>query len=190
MRRMLAGVLVLAAGLSLAQTTDYRQAAMAAAALARLETVAQGATGEEKLLFWAKEVKARAEKSYEAKNYFKAAREAQAALLLFRATQGEPQVRAQVERPVPHRGMGMRHPYGPRGHAFPPGKGQDPGARLAQRAPVAVDRAEKELAYYRAQDNLVKDLVAEAKNRLSKEPGRAFLLARAALALISAERGF
>ncbi|WP_114312897.1 hypothetical protein [Thermus caldifontis] len=192
MRRMLAGVLVLAAGLSLAQTTDYRQAAKAAAALARLEKVAQEVTGvaEERLLSWAKEVKARAEKSYEAKNYFKAAREAQAALLLFRATQGEPQVRAQVERPVPHRGMGMHHPYGPRGHAFPPGKGQDPGARLAQRAPVAVDRAEKELAYYRAQDNLVKDLVAEAKNRLSKEPGRAFLLAQAALALISAERGF
>jgi len=53
-----------------------------------------------------------------------------------------------------------------------------------------VDRAEKELTYYRAQDSLVKDLVAEAKDRLSKEPGRAFLLAQAALALISAERGF
>lgn len=190
MRRMLAGVLVLAAGLSLAQTTDYRQAAMAAAALARLEKVAQGATGvaQEGLLSWAKEVKARAEKSYEAKNYFKAAREAQAALFLFRAAQGEPQVRAQGERPVPHRGMEMRHPYGPRGHAFPPGKGKTQVP--AQRAPVAVDRAEKELAYYRAQGNLVKDLVAEAKNRLPKEPGRAFLLARAALALISAERGF
>ncbi|WP_369792375.1 hypothetical protein [Thermus sp. 2.9] len=53
-----------------------------------------------------------------------------------------------------------------------------------------MNRAEKELAYYRAQDALVKDLVAEAKARLEKEPGRAFLLARAALALISAERGF
>ena len=61
---------------------------------------------------------------------------------------------------------------------------------MTQRVPSVVDRAEKELAYYRAQDSLVKDLVAEAKNRLSKEPGRAFLLARAALALISAERGF
>ncbi|WP_243027533.1 hypothetical protein [Thermus albus] len=190
MRRMLAGVLVLAAGLSLAQATDYRQAAMAAAALARLETVAQGATGEEKLLAWAKEVKARAEKSYQAKNYFKAAREAQAALLLFRAAQGEPQVRAQGPKPAPRMGMGMHPSFGPWDHAFPRGRRQELGARLTQRAPVAVDRAEKELAYYRAQDNLVKDLVAEAKNRLSKEPGRAFLLARAALALISAERGF
>ena len=48
----------------------------------------------------------------------------------------------------------------------------------------------KELAYYRGQDPLVRSLIAEAKARLDKEPGRAFLLAQAALALISAERGF
>jgi hypothetical protein len=53
-----------------------------------------------------------------------------------------------------------------------------------------VDRAEKELDYYRGQDPLVKTLIAEAKGRLEKEPYRASLLARAALALISAERGF
>ncbi|WP_135256947.1 hypothetical protein [Thermus caldilimi] len=190
MKQVLMGLVLLMAGLSLAQGTDYQQAAVASAALARLQAVAQGATGEERLLAWAKEVKAQAEKSYEAKAYFKAAREAQAALLLFRAASGEPQVQAQGPRPAPR--MGMHHPFGPRAHAFAPwGKGR-PGldARLTQRVPRVVDRAEKELAYYRAQDSLVKDLVAEAKNRLSKEPGRAYLLARAALALISAERGF
>ena len=36
----------------------------------------------------------------------------------------------------------------------------------------------------------LKQVIAEAKARLDKEPGRAFLLAQAALALISAERGF
>ena len=36
----------------------------------------------------------------------------------------------------------------------------------------------------------MRSLIAEAKARLDKEPGRAFLLAQAALALISAERGF
>lgn len=192
MKQVLMGLVLLMAGLSLAQGTDYQQAAVASAALARLQAVAQGATGEEKLLAWAKEVKARAEKSYEAKAYFKAAREAQAALLLFRAASGEPQVQARGPRPAPRMGMGMHHPFGPRAHAFAPwGKGRPgPDARLTQRVPSVVDRAEKELAYYRAQDGLVKDLVAEAKNRLSKEPGRAFLLARAALALISAERGF
>ncbi len=57
-------------------------------------------------------------------------------------------------------------------------------------AQALVDRAEKELAYYRGQDPLVRDLIAEAKARLGKEPVRAALLARAALALVSAERGF
>ncbi|MFN4072562.1 MAG: hypothetical protein ACK4G4_03955 [Thermus sp.] len=192
MKRAFTGLVLLMAGLSLAQGTDYGQAAVASAALARLQTVAQGATGEEKLLAWAKEVKARAEGSYEAKAYFKAAREAQAALLLFRAASGESQVQARGPKPAPRMGMGRHPSFGPRGHASAPwGKGW-PGldARRAQRVPGVVDRAEKELAYYRAQDSLVKDLVAEAKDRLSKEPGRAFLLARAALALISAERGF
>jgi len=58
------------------------------------------------------------------------------------------------------------------------------------RAQALVDRTEKELGYYRGQDPLVKTLIAEAKGRLEKEPYRASLLARAALALISAERGF
>lgn len=176
MRKAFFGFLILLAGLSLAQGTDYRQAALAASALARLQAVAQGATGEEKLLSWAKELKARAEKSYEAKAYFKAAREAQAALLLYRAAQGE------LKAP-----MGHRHGHGPRDWGY---RGRDLPARLGPRAQALVDRAEKELAYYRAQDALVKDLVAEAKGRLEKEPGRALLLARAALALISAERGF
>ena len=61
MKRALLGAVVLAAGLSLAQGVDYRQEAMAAMALARLQTVAQQATGEEKLLACVKEVKARAE---------------------------------------------------------------------------------------------------------------------------------
>ncbi|MCX7849304.1 hypothetical protein [Thermus sp.] len=177
MKRTLFGLLLLAAGLSLAQGTDYRQAALAAHALARLQAVAQAAQGEEKLLKWAQEVKARAERDYEAKAYFKAAREAQAALLLFRAARGQ----AVPAPPAPHRGWDRGPGFGPR-----------PGleARLAQRAPGAVERAEKELAYYRGQDPLVKDLIAEAKGRLAKEPGRALLLAQAALALISAERGF
>ncbi|SDE41663.1 hypothetical protein SAMN04488243_101124 [Thermus arciformis] len=176
MRKAFFGFLILLAGLSLAQGTDYRQAALAASALARLQAVAQGATGEEKLLSWAKELKARAEKSYEAKAYFKAAREAQAALLLYRAAQGEPKAP-----------MGYRHGRGPRDWGY---RGRDLPARLGSRAQALVDRAEKELAYYRAQDALVKALVAEAKGRLEKEPGRALLLAQAALALISAERGF
>lgn len=193
MQRALLGVMLLVAGLSLAQGVDYRQAAVAAAALARLQVVAQNATGEEKLLAWAKEVKARAEKSYEAKSYFKAAREAQAALFLFRAAQGTSQVQAKA--PVaPRMGMGLHHDWGhrrwDRGPMGQPPRAVAPQDRLAQGAQTAVDRAEKELAYYRAQDSLVKDLVAEAKNRLAKEPARAFLLARAALALISAERGF
>lgn len=110
MRKLLAAVLLLA-GLVVAQGTspDYRQAALSAALLARLQTVAQGAQGEEKLLTWAKTLK---------------------------------------------------------------------------------DRAEKELGYYRGQDPLVKDLIAEAKARQEKEPLKAALLAQAALALISAERGF
>jgi hypothetical protein len=166
----------------------YRQEAMAAMALARLQTVAQQATGEEKLLAWAKEVKARAEKSYGAKEAFKALRQAQAALALFRAAQGEP----------PRQGWapGPRHGF----HGAPawPGMGMRQGRPFGGkemknptlRAQALVDRAEKELDYYRGQDPLVKTLIAEAKNRLEKEPYRASLLARAALALISAERGF
>ncbi|GAA6756852.1 hypothetical protein Thermus77420_23280 [Thermus thalpophilus] len=177
MRKAVFGLLLLA-GLALAQGADYRQAALAASALARLQAVAQSAQGEAKLLDWAKGVQARAEKDFEAKAYFKAAREAQAALLLYRGAQGEPQVRTPA-RPGFHRGHGPRD-WGWRAKA----------PQWAERARLAVNRAEKELAYYRAQDALVKDLVAEAKARLEKEPGRAFLLARAALALISAERGF
>lgn len=182
MRKALVGVLALVVGLSLAQQVDYREAARSAAALARLESVAQGATGEEKLLGWAQAVKARAEKSYQAKDYFRALREAQAALLLYRAAPGEPRFRARSQVR-----MGFHHGFGPRGWG---GKGVDLSARLKARAQAALDRAEKELAYYRGQDPLVKDLVAEAKNRLEKEPGRAWMLSRAALALISAERGF
>lgn len=193
MKRVLLGLLLLTAGLSLAQGVDYRQAAVAAGALSRLQAVAQGATGEEKLLKWAQEVKVRAERSYEAKAYFKAAREAQAALFLFRAAQGEPQMGARVPaQPAPRMGLGMRQGWDQRAFAprFRERAKVDPALRLAQQAPVVVDRAEKELAYYRGQDPLAKDLVAEAKARLAKEPGRALLLARAALALISAERGF
>jgi hypothetical protein len=184
MKRVLLGLLLLTVGLSLAQGVDYRQAAVAAAALARLQAVAQGATGEEKLLKWAQEVKVRAERSYEAKAYFKAAREAQAALLLFRAARGEPQ-------PAPRMGQGMGHGWGHEHFAprFRDRQG-NPAPRLPQAAQARVERAEKELAYYRGQDPLAKDLVAEAKARLAKEPGRALLLAQAALALISAERGF
>ncbi|WP_369792374.1 hypothetical protein [Thermus sp. 2.9] len=83
MRKAVFGLLLLA-GLALAQGADYRQAALAASALARLQAVAQSAQGEAKLLDWAKGVQARAEKDFEAKAYFKAAREAQAALLLYR----------------------------------------------------------------------------------------------------------
>lgn len=191
MRKAFVGAMLLLVGLSLAQEVDYRQAAVAAAALARLQAVAQSASGEEKLLAWAKEVKARAEASYEAKAYFKAAREGQAALLLFRAAQGTPKVQAQA--PTPPR-MGMGHPswrQDPRGRAWDRGRmGQPPRASLGQRAQTLVDRAEKELAYYRAQDALVSNLVAEAKGRLAQEPIRSSLLAGAALALISAERGF
>jgi hypothetical protein len=188
MKKALLGAMVLAAGLSLAQGVDYRQEAMAAMALARLQTVAQQATGEEKLLAWAKEVKARAEKSYEAKEAFKALRQAQAALALFRAAQGEPPRLGWAPGPrhgfhgAPGRpGMGMRQ-----GRPFGGKEMKDPTLRVQ----ALVDRAEKELDYYRGQDPLVKTLIAEAKNRLEKEPYRASLLARAALALISAERGF
>jgi type II secretory pathway pseudopilin PulG len=197
MKKALFGVLFLVAGLSLAQGVDYRREAQAAMALARLQTVAQQVSGEEKLLTWAKEVKARAEKSYEAKNPFKAFREAQAALALFRAAQGEapkaglrgpsrtPAERAFGLRPGEW-GMGRPHGLAPGRR----GQGQDPALRLKEMAQRSVDRAEKELDYYRGQDPLVKTLIAEAKNRLEKEPYRASLLARAALALISAERGF
>lgn len=184
MKRVLLGLLLLTAGLSLAQGVDYRQVAVAAAALGRLQTVAQGATGEEKLLKWAQEVKAWAERSFEAKAYFKTAREAQAALLLFRAARGEPQS-------APRIGQGVGHGWGHERFApkFRDRQG-NPAPRLPQAAQARVERVEKELAYYRGQDPLAKDLVAEAKARLAKEPGRAFLLAQAALALISAERGF
>ncbi len=178
MKKAVIGVLALVAGLSLAQQVDYvdyREAARSAAALARLESVAQGATGEKKLLGWAQAVKARAEKSYQAKDYFRALREAQAALHLYRAAMGEPQFPARSQDR-----MGSHHGFGPRGRG---GKDKD-------RAQAALDRAEKELAYYRGKDRLVKDLVAEAKKRLEEEPGRARMLSRAALALISAERGF
>jgi hypothetical protein len=194
MKRALLGAMVLAAGLSLAQGGGqgagmaYRQEAMAAMALARLQTVAQQATGEEKLLAWAKEVKARAEKSYGAKEAFKALRQAQAALVLFRAAQGEPPRQGWAPGPrhgfhgAPGRpGMGMRQ-----GRPFGGKELKDPTLR----AQALVDRAEKELDYYRGQDPLVRTLIAEAKGRLEKEPYRASLLARAALALISAERGF
>ncbi|BBL94115.1 hypothetical protein [Thermus thermophilus] len=191
MKKAVVGVLALLAGLSLAQQVDYREAARAAAALARLQTVAEKASGEEKLLQWAQEVKARAERSYEAQDHFKALREAQAALLLYRAAQGalkEEGMGGEVrrDRPAPERGkpglMARRHP------GFGPGERRE--ALVKAQAPKAVERAEKELAYYRGQDPLVRSLIAEAKARLDKEPGRAFLLAQAALALISAERGF
>jgi hypothetical protein len=182
MKKALLGAMVLAAGLSLAQGVDYRQEAVAAMALARLQTVAQQATGEEKLLAWAKEVKARAEKSYGAKEAFKALRQAQAALALFRAVQGEPPRPRHGFHGAPGRpGMGMRQ-----GRPFGGKEMKNPTFRVQ----ALVDRAEKELDYYRGQDPLVKTLIAEAKNRLEKEPYRASLLARAALALISAERGF
>lgn len=159
--------------------------------------MAQQATGEEKLLAWAKEVKACAEKSYQAKEAFKAIREAQAALLLFRAAQGEAPkagLRGPSRAPA-ERAFGLRQKEGWRGHphGFAPGRrgqGQDPMLRLREMAHRGVDRGEKELAYYRGQDPLARILIAEAKGRLEKEPYRAFLLARAALALISAERGF
>ncbi|BCP66763.1 hypothetical protein [Thermus thermophilus] len=192
MKKAVVGVLALVAGLSLAQQVDYREAARAAAALARLQTVAEKASGEEKLLQWAQEVKARAERSYEAQDHFKALREAQAALLLYRAAQGAPKEKEGMggevrrDRPAPERGkpglMARRHP------GFGPGERRE--ALVKAQAPKAVERAEKELAYYRGQDPLVRSLIAEAKARLDKEPGRAFLLAQAALALISAERGF
>ncbi|BDG28226.1 hypothetical protein [Thermus thermophilus] len=191
MKKAVVGVLALLAGLSLAQQVDYREAARAAAALARLQTVAEKASGEEKLLQWAQEVKARAERSYEAQDHFKALREAQAALLLYRAAQGalkEEGMGGEVrrDRPAPEQGkpglMARRHP------GFGPGERRE--ALVKAQAPKAVERAEKELAYYRGQDPLVRSLIAEAKARLDKEPGRAFLLAQAALALISAERGF
>ncbi|AEG34007.1 hypothetical protein Ththe16_1611 [Thermus thermophilus SG0.5JP17-16] len=193
MKKAVVGVLALLAGLSLAQQVDYREAARAAAALARLQTVAEKASGEEKLLQWAQEVKARAERSYEAQDHFKALREAQAALLLYRAAQGVPKEgmgqEVRRDRPAPERGKpglkARRHP------GFGPGERREALAqRVKAQAPKAVERAEKELAYYRGQDPLVRSLIAEAKARLDKEPGRAFLLAQAALALISAERGF
>lgn len=194
MKKAVVGVLALLAGLSLAQQVDYREAARAAAALARLQTVAEKASGEEKLLQWAQEVKARAERSYEAQDHFKALREAQAALLLYRAAQGalkEEGMGGEVrrDRPAPEQGKpglkARRHP------GFGPGERREALAqRVKAQAPKAVERAEKELAYYRGQDPLVRSLIAEAKARLDKEPGRAFLLAQAALALISAERGF
>ena len=169
MKKAVVGVLALLAGLSLAQQVDYREAARAAAALARLQTVAEKASGEEKLLQWA--------------------------LLLYRAAQGAPKEKEGMggevrrDRPAPERGkpglMARRHP------GFGPGERREALAqRVKAQAPKAVERAEKELAYYRGQDPLVRSLIAEAKARLDKEPGRAFLLAQAALALISAERGF
>ncbi len=63
MRNALVAVLLLA-GLAVAQGTDYRQAALSAALLARLQTVEKSAQGEEKLLAWAKTLKERAEKDY------------------------------------------------------------------------------------------------------------------------------
>lgn len=195
MRKAFTGIFLLLAGLSLAQGVDYRQAALAAAALSRLQAVAQAAGGEARLLAWAKEVKAQAEKSYEAKAYFQATREAQAALLLFRAAQGEPQGRARASfRPAPSpmappQGWGFR-PWHCGCLEEAPRSPKVLRASLAQRAQAAVDRAEKELAYYRSQNPMPKELVAEAKERLAKEPGRTLLLARAALALVAAERGF
>ncbi|GAA6740938.1 hypothetical protein Thermus77359_11230 [Thermus oshimai] len=186
MRNALAALLLLA-GLAVAQGTgvDYRQAALAAGLLARLQTVEKSAQGEEKLLTWAKTLKGRAEQAYAQGAHFKAAREAQAALLLFRAAEAQ---KAQVGRGPKgrwdHRGLGFRDGRF-RMHRFP--QAPAPGMRGG---PALVDRAEKELAYYRGQDPLVKDLIAEAKARLEKEPVKAALLARAALALISAERGF
>lgn len=179
MKKAILGALVLLAGLSLAQQADYRMEARAAGALSRLERVAERAGGEEKLLAWAKEVKARAERGHEAKAYFRALREAEAALLLYRAAQGAP----EGFKPAPREG---RHPRVERREALRHALAR----RVKERAPEALERAEKELAYYRGQDPLVRDLIAEAKGRLDKEPGRALLLSWAALALISAERGF
>ncbi|WP_337844365.1 hypothetical protein [Thermus sp.] len=197
MRKLLAAALLLA-GLGVAQGTspDYRQAALSAALLARLQTVAQGAQGEEKLLTWAKTLKDRAERDYAQGAHFKAAREAQAALHLFRAASAPTQPpkvgmgrgRLGMGR-WDHRGMGFKG--GQFRMGLPP-QAPVPGVRGGYGAPAQalVDRAEKELGYYRGQDPLVKDLIAEAKARQEKEPPKAALLARAALALISAERGF
>lgn len=175
--RMLGAILLLG-GLAMAQSQGpYREVAVAAMALARLQAVAAQVTqGEAKILGWAKEVKARAEKSYEEKAYFRAAREAHAAILLFRGG-GE-------------LGKDLKNRLGQRGrstfHAFRRHERAGHGLLWVD----LVDRAEKEFAYYRARDPLVRTLVEEAKARKEKEPLRAQLLARAALSLISAERGF
>jgi hypothetical protein len=177
----------------------YRQEAVAAMALARLQTVAQQATGEEKLLAWAKELKARAEKSYGAKEAFKAARASPGGPGALPGGPGGGSGNGAPPRVVPGSrpsAPGLRHGW----HGVPgrPGMGMRQGRPFGGkelkdptlRAQALVDRAEKELDYYRGQDPLVKTLIAEAKGRLEKEPYRASLLARAALALISAERGF
>lgn len=168
------GLLLL--GLAWAQPArvDYRAEARSAFLLYHLEGLARSAQGEEKLLGWAKEVQTRAQTDHQAQRYFQAAREAEAAWYLYRAarTPSEPpKRRAQEKRPL-HRGLERLR------------------WNLEDLAQRAVDRAEKELDYYRAQDPLVRSLVEEAKTRLAKEPARALLLARAALALIAAGRGF
>lgn len=174
----LLGVLLLLGGLAGAQSqVPYKDIAAAAMALARLQTVAAQVTqGDAKILGWAKEVKARAERSYEEKAYFRAAREAHAAILLFRGAR-EPR-KALKER--------LEQREQPLLHAFRRHEGAGRGLLRVD----LVDRAEKELAYYRAGDPLVRMLVEEAKARKEREPLRAQLLARAALSLISAERGF
>ncbi len=176
--KRLGTVLLLIGGLAVAQTqVPYKEVAVAAAALARLQTVAaQAPQGEAKILSWAQEVKAKAERSFEAKAYFQAAREAQAALFLYQAAKGP---EGGSRRGLKGREAPVARAFHPR---FRPGRGP---------AWVDwVDRAEKELAYYRVGDALVQALIEEAKARKEKEPLRARLLAWAALALISADRGF
>ncbi len=173
---------LLALGLAWAQGMDYRAQAVSAGLLARLQAMVQTASGEEKLLAWAKALKDRAEVSHRSQNYFKAAREAQAALYLYGAARGEPRFQAKPPRGPWGHGPG----FGARGPLGVWGRGVDPRVQASR----TLDRAEKELGYYRGQDPMVRDLIQEAKARLEKEPGRAWLLARAALALISAERGF
>lgn len=172
------GAILLLGGLAAAQSqVPYREVAVPAVALACLQTVAAQVTqGDAKILGWAKEVKARAEKSYEEKAYFRAAREAHAAILLFRGGGG---LGKDLKNRLVQRGKPMFHTFS-----------RHEGARRGLLRVDFVDRAEKELAYYRARDPLARTLVEEAKARKEREPLRAQLLARAALSLISAERGF
>lgn len=151
----------------------YREAEKAQREIARAQYLA-GIVGPGPLKGEADALLRRAQQEYQAQAYFRAKERAKAAAAIYEAL--------RFQEVAPRQGT----PFGP-------------GGRKAYEAPYraqeAIARAEYEASYYRVNQPLVGRLLTEAKGLLASgsdlaRAEAAHRLARAALHLIRAERGF